>query len=143
MTVLDSVVTVNKLEGTVLDSVMKSVVVDTVIDLFVHCAGVVSQRIMKSAHIIPEYTLCTINDIATMVGSVSFAKSMRNALITASIHAANWLLVAMFDALSSSLSKVQARCMATYRLSTVCKTKSTRTICIDRMVASVVLTSSR
>jgi hypothetical protein len=35
MTVLDSVVTVNKLVVTVLDLVMKSVVVDTVIDLFV------------------------------------------------------------------------------------------------------------
>ena len=35
MTVLDSVVTVNKLVVTVLDSVMKLVGVDTVIDLFV------------------------------------------------------------------------------------------------------------
>jgi hypothetical protein len=35
MTVLDSVVTVNKLVVTVPDSVMKSVVVDTVIDLLV------------------------------------------------------------------------------------------------------------
>jgi hypothetical protein len=35
MTVLDSVVTVNKLVVTVLDLVMKLVVVDTVIDLFV------------------------------------------------------------------------------------------------------------
>ncbi len=35
MTVLDSVVTVNKLVVTVLDSVMKLVVVDTVIHLFV------------------------------------------------------------------------------------------------------------
>ncbi len=35
MTVLDSVVTVNKLVVTLLDSVMKLVVVDTVIDLFV------------------------------------------------------------------------------------------------------------
>jgi hypothetical protein len=34
MTVLDSAVTVNKLVVTVLDSVMKSVVVYTVIDLF-------------------------------------------------------------------------------------------------------------
>jgi hypothetical protein len=61
---------------------------------------------MKSAHILAEYNLCTIDDITTTVGSVSFAKSMRNALITASIHAASWLLVAMFDALSTSLSKV-------------------------------------
>jgi hypothetical protein len=74
---------------------------------------------MKLAHIVPEYALCTIDDIATMVGSVSFAKSMHNALITASIHAASWLLVAMFDAPSSSLSKVQARSMATYTPSTV------------------------
>ncbi len=35
MTVLDSVVTVNELVFTVPDSVMKLVVVDTVIDLFV------------------------------------------------------------------------------------------------------------
>jgi hypothetical protein len=35
MTVLDSVVAVNKLVVTVPDSVMKSVVVNTVIDLFV------------------------------------------------------------------------------------------------------------
>jgi hypothetical protein len=53
---------------------------------------------MKSAQIVPEYALCTTDDIATTVGSVSFAKSMRNALITASIYAASWLLVAMFDA---------------------------------------------
>jgi hypothetical protein len=83
---------------------------------------------MKSAHIVAEYVIRTIDDIATMVGSVSLAKSMRNVLITASIHSASWLLVAMFDAPSSSLSKVQARSMATYTLSTVCKTKSTRTI---------------
>jgi hypothetical protein len=62
------------------------------------------------------------------VGSMSFAKSMRNALITASIHAASWLHVGMFDAPSSSLSKVRARCMATNTPSTMCKTKSTRTI---------------
>jgi hypothetical protein len=61
---------------------------------------------MKSAHIVPKYVIRTIDDIATTVGSMSFAKSTRNALITASIHAASWLLVAMFDALSSSLSKV-------------------------------------
>jgi hypothetical protein len=95
---------------------------------------------MKSAHIVPEYVICTIDDIATMVGSVFFAKSTRNTLITASIHAATWLLVAMFDAPSSSLSKVQARCTATYTPSTVCKTNPTRTICIDMMSASVVLT---
>jgi hypothetical protein len=68
---------------------------------------------MKSAHILSEYMTRTIDDIATTVGSVSFAKSMRNTLITASIHAASWLLVAMFDAPSSSLSKVQGRSMAT------------------------------
>jgi hypothetical protein len=68
---------------------------------------------MKLAHILSVYVIRTIDDIATMVGSVSFAKSTCNALITASIHAASWLLVAMFDALSSSLSKVQARSMAT------------------------------
>jgi hypothetical protein len=61
---------------------------------------------MKSAHIPAEYVIRTIDDIATTMGSVSFAKSMRNALITASIHAASRLHVAMFDALSSSLSKV-------------------------------------
>ncbi len=77
--------------------------------LVCHCAGLVSQRIMKSAHILAEYTIRTIDDIATTVGSVSFAKSTCNALITASIHAASRLLVAMFDATSSSLSKVQAR----------------------------------
>jgi hypothetical protein len=97
---------------------------------------------MKLAHIVAEYTLHTIDDIATMVGSVSFVKSTRNALITASIHAASGLLVAMFDAPSSSLSKVQARSMATYMPITMCKTKPTRTICIDTMSASVVLTSS-
>jgi hypothetical protein len=97
---------------------------------------------MKSAHIVPEYALHTIDDIATKVGFVSFAKSTRNALITESIHAASWLLVAMFDAPSSSLSKVQARCMATSTPSTVCKTKHTRTICIDRISASIVCTSS-
>jgi hypothetical protein len=74
---------------------------------------------MKSAHIVPEYGIRTIDDIAMMVGSVSFAKSTHNALITASIHAASWLLVAMFDAPSSSLSKVQARSMATYMPSTM------------------------
>jgi hypothetical protein len=50
---------------------------------------------MKSAHIVPEYVIGTIDDIATTVGFVSFAKSVRNALITASIHAASWLLVAI------------------------------------------------
>jgi hypothetical protein len=83
---------------------------------------------MKLAHILAEYALSTIDDIATMVGSMSFAKSKRNALITASIHTASWLLVAMFDAPSSSLSKVQARSMATYTPPTMCKTKPTRTI---------------
>jgi hypothetical protein len=83
---------------------------------------------MKSAHILAEYVIRTIDDIATTVGSVSFAKLMRNALITASIHAASRLLVAIFDALSSSLSKVQARSMATYTPPTMCKTKSTRTV---------------
>ncbi len=107
-----------------------------------HCAGLVSQRIMKSAHIVAEYALHTIYDIATIVGSVSFAKSTCNALINASIHAASWLLVAMFDAPSSSLSKVQARCMATLMPSTVCKTKHTRTICIDTISASFVFTLS-
>jgi hypothetical protein len=68
---------------------------------------------MKLAHILSEYVTRTIDDIATTVGFVSFAKFMRIALITASIHAASWLLVAMFDAPSSSLSKVQARSMAT------------------------------
>ncbi len=108
--------------------------------LVCHCSGLVSQRIMRSAHIVLEYALRTIDDIATMVGSMSFAKSTCNALITASIHAASWLLVAMFDALSSSLSKVQARCMATLMLSTMCKTKHTRTNCTDRISASIVLT---
>ncbi len=61
---------------------------------------------MRSAHIVPEYALCTIDDIATMVGSMSFAKSTLNALITASIYAASWLFVAIFDVLSSSLSIV-------------------------------------
>ncbi len=61
---------------------------------------------MKLTHIQSEYVIHTIDDIATMVGPVSFAKSTRNALITASIHAASQLLVAMFDAPSSSLSKV-------------------------------------
>jgi hypothetical protein len=83
---------------------------------------------MKLAHILAEYALPTIDDIATMVGSMSFARSMRNALITASIHAASWRFVAMFDALSSSLSNAQARSMATYTPSTVCKKESTRTI---------------
>ncbi len=110
--------------------------------LVCHSAGYVSWRIMKSAHVLSEYVIRTIDDITTMVGSVSFAKSMRNALITASIHAASWLLVAMFDAPSSSLSKVQARSMATYTSPTMCKTKPTRTIWIDTMSASIVLTSS-
>ena len=110
--------------------------------LVCHSAGYVSRRIMKLAHIVPEYVIPTIDDIATMLGSVSFAKSRRNALTTASIHAASWLLVAMFDAPSSSLSKVQARSMATYMPPTMCKTKPTRTIWIDMMSASVVLTSS-
>jgi hypothetical protein len=83
---------------------------------------------MKSAHIPAEYVIHTIYDIATMVGSMSFEKSTCNALITASIHAARWLLVAMFDAPSSSLSKVQARSMATYTPPTMYKTKPTRTI---------------
>jgi hypothetical protein len=74
---------------------------------------------MRLAQIVLEYALCTIDDIATIVGSMSFAKSTHNALITASIHAASWLLEAMFDAQSSSLSKVQARCMATLMPSTV------------------------
>jgi hypothetical protein len=91
---------------------------------------------------VAEYVKCTIDDIATMVGSMSLEKSMRKALITASIHAASQLLVAMFDAPSSSLSKVQARSMVTYMLSTVCKTKHTRTICIDTINASAVLTLS-
>jgi hypothetical protein len=75
---------------------------------------------MKLAHIVAEYMIRTIADIATTMGSMSFAKSMRNALITASIPTASWLLVAMFYAPSSSLSKVQARSMATYMPSTVC-----------------------
>jgi hypothetical protein len=74
---------------------------------------------MKLVHIVPEYVIRTIDDIATTVGSVSFAKFTCNMLITASIHAASWLLVAMFDAPSSSLSKVQARSMATYMLTTM------------------------
>jgi hypothetical protein len=61
---------------------------------------------MKLAYILSEYVIRTIDDIATTVGSMSFAKSTRKALITASIHAASWLLVAMFDAPSSSSSKV-------------------------------------
>jgi hypothetical protein len=104
MTVLGLVVTVNKLVVTVLNLVMKSVV-DAVIDSFWHCAGLVSQRIMRPAHIVADYTLCTIDDIATTVGSMCFAKSTGNALTTASIHAASRLLVAMFDSPSSSLSK--------------------------------------
>jgi hypothetical protein len=83
---------------------------------------------MKSAHALAEYMIRTIDDIATTVASVSFVKLMRNTLITASIHAASRLLVAMFDAPSSSLSKVQARSMATYTPPTMCKTKPTRTI---------------
>jgi hypothetical protein len=62
---------------------------------------------MRLAHIVPECALCTIDDIATMVGSVPFAKSTCNTLITASIHAASWLILAMFDAQSSSLSKFE------------------------------------
>ncbi len=96
---------------------------------------------MKLAHIAAEYALRTIDDIATMVGSVSFAKSMHNALITASIHAASWLLVAMFDAPSSSLGKVQTRCMATSMPSTMCETKHIRTVYIVTISASIVLTS--
>ncbi len=107
-----------------------------------HCAGLVSQRIMKSTHIVAEYTLCTIDDIPTMVGSMSFAKSMHKALIIVSIHAASWLLVAMSNAPSSSFSKVQARCMATYTPFTMCKTKPTIIICINTMSASIVLTLS-
>ncbi len=83
---------------------------------------------MKSAHILSEHVIRTIDDIATTVGSMSFAKSMHNALITASIHDASQILVAMFDAPSSNLSKVQARSMARYRPPTLCKTKPTRTI---------------
>jgi hypothetical protein len=83
---------------------------------------------MKSAHIVAEYALRTIDDIATTVGSMSFAKSTRIALIIASIHSASWHFVAMFDAPSSSLSKVQTRSMATYMPSTMSKTKPTRTI---------------
>jgi hypothetical protein len=37
---------------------------------------------MISAHNVAEYMICTIDDIATTVGSVSFAKSTRNMLIT-------------------------------------------------------------
>jgi hypothetical protein len=39
---------------------------------------------MKSAHVLGEYVIPTIDDIATTVGSVSFAKTMHNALITES-----------------------------------------------------------
>ncbi len=74
MTVLDLVVTMNELVVTVPDSVMKLVVIDTMVGLFHHCAGLVSQRIMKSAHIVAEYALRTIDDIATTVGSVSYCK---------------------------------------------------------------------
>ncbi len=42
--------------------------------LISHCAGLVSQRLMKSAHFVPEDVIRTIDDIATMVGSVSFWK---------------------------------------------------------------------
>ncbi len=73
-----------------------------------HSAGYVSQRIMKLAHILSEYVICTIDDIATTVGSMSFAKSTCNALITTSIHAASRFFVAIFDAPSSSLSKQEA-----------------------------------
>ncbi len=111
--------------------------------LVCHCADLVSWRIMKSAHVLAQYMIRTINDIATTVGSMSFAKSTCNTLITASIDAASRLLVAMFDAPSSSLSKVWARSMATYMPPTMCKTKpTTRTIWIDTMSASVVLTLS-
>ncbi len=61
---------------------------------------------MKSAHILAVYMIWKIDDIEPTVGSVSFAKSMRNAVITASIHAVSRLLVALFDAPSSSLCKV-------------------------------------
>jgi hypothetical protein len=44
---------------------------------------------MRSAHIVLEYALRTIDKIATMVGSVFFAKSTCNALIIASVHAAS------------------------------------------------------
>jgi hypothetical protein len=97
---------------------------------------------MRLGLIVLEYALCTIDDIATAVGSMSSAKSMRNSLIIASIHTSSWLLVAMLDAPSSSLSKVQARCKATSTPSTVCKTKHTRTICTDTISASIVSTSS-
>ncbi len=53
---------------------------------------------MKLAHILSEKVTRTIDDIATTVGSMSFAKSTCIALITASINAASRLLVAMFDA---------------------------------------------
>ncbi len=39
-----------------------------------HCAGLVSQRIRKLAHIVAEYALRSIDDIATMVGSMFFCK---------------------------------------------------------------------
>ncbi len=110
--------------------------------LVCHSTGYISWRIMKSVHILSEYVTHTIDDIATTVGSMSFEKSTRNALITSSIHAASQLLVAMFDAPSSSLSKVQARSMATYTPPTMCETKPTRTSWIDTMSASVILTSS-
>ncbi len=61
---------------------------------------------MKSAHVLSEHVIRTIDDIATVVGFVFFTKSTHNTLITASIHAASRLLVAMFDATSFGLSKV-------------------------------------
>ncbi len=42
--------------------------------LICHCAGLVSWRIMILAHIVAECMICTIDDIATMVGSMSFCK---------------------------------------------------------------------
>ncbi len=99
--------------------------------LICHCAWLVSQRIMKSARIFgwihSSYNWWHCNNGGLHV----FCKvHAQHSLITASIHAASWLLVAMFDAPSSSLSKVQARSMATYMPSTMCKTKPTSTIWI-------------
>jgi hypothetical protein len=71
------------------------------------CAGLASPAI-KLAHIVLEYALCIIEDIATVAGSMAFEKSRHNAMISASIDGAIRLLVAMFDAQSSSLFKARA-----------------------------------
>ncbi len=140
MTVLDLVVTVNKLVVTVLDLVM-GLVVDTVIDSFV----TVLDLLVKNneigtycAWICSLYNWWHCNNSGLSVFCKVHAQRSDYC-----IHPhCKLAFLAMFGAQSSSLSKVWARCMATLMPSTMWLSKHTRIICSGPISASIVSTLS-